>query len=334
MRLAEPGWLFLLILTPLPWVWAWSRPRLLWPTLQGFAKAPRGAAGVLAQVPLVARAAALVCMVVALARPQSVGGQTRVASRGVAIVVALDRSGSMDTADFAGSDQAEPITRLAAARRTFVDFVRGRPDDLIGLVVFANEPDTACAPTLDHRALLEAAQAIRPARAGEDGTNLGDAVAWGLDALRSTTPRAKVLIVLTDGENRPGVADPPPLDPEAAARLAGDLGVRLHTIALGGPSGPASQPAATEAPSIPDAEGPNLQLLRRMAELGGGRALVANDLKTLDSVFRELDALEKSPVTGRVHTRYREEFAPWVASALVLLTVDLLLSVTRLRRLP
>jgi Ca-activated chloride channel family protein len=137
---------------------------------------------------------------------------------------------------------------------------------------------------------------------------------------------------LTDGRNAPAV--PRPLDPVVAAGMARDLGVRVHTIAVGRPPGA----KLGEGPGPPEAsdttEGPDLALLGRLAEVGRGRAFVAADADALDRVFREIDALEKSPVAGTVRTLYREGYAPWASAALVLLAVDLALGLGRLLRLP
>ncbi|HEX8199662.1 MAG TPA: VWA domain-containing protein [Isosphaeraceae bacterium] len=331
MRLAEPAWLVLLALMPLPWLGERMRPRIAWPSLRGFRRVPAAGAGWPRHLPAALRGLALGALAVALARPQSVGGQTRVAGRGVAIVVALDQSTSMTAVDFPA--EAGLLSRLEAARRTFSRFVQGRPDDLIGLVAFANYPDLACPPTLDHAFLLEAVRTLRTARPGEDGTNIGDAIAWALDALRDSPPKQKVLVLLTDGVNSPGV--PRPLDPEAGAQLARDLGVTLHTIAVGRPGGivRAREPI-TGLPIPAEVEGPDLALLDRLARLGGGRAFVAADARGLDAVFRAIDELEKSPVRGTVRTRYREWYTPWVGLAVALLVLDRLLAAGRLRRLP
>ncbi|MBY0398062.1 MAG: VWA domain-containing protein [Thermoleophilia bacterium] len=311
------------------------RPRIAWPTLAGFpARGPRSWGGRLRLVvPGLLRGAALACLVVGLARPQTVAGRTRLAGRGVAIVVALDQSSSMNTADFPDGPDAPPSTRLDAARRTFARFVTGRADDLIGLVVFANYPDLAAPPTLDHDFLRSAAAAVRPARPGDDGTNLGDAVVWSLDALRDASPAKKVLILLTDGRNSPAVARP--ADPVAAAEIARGLGVTVHTIAVGraGASVLGVDPA-TGREVRTEVEGPDLDLLRRIAETGGGRAFQATDAGVLDAVFREIDALEKSPVRGEVRTRYREEYAPWAFAALGLIALDRWLAGGRSRLTP
>lgn len=331
MRLAEPAWLILLFLVPLSWLLVRFRPRLAWPAAGSLGSLRPSGLRALRDVPIALRALAVGCLVVALARPQTVGGHTRIAAHGVSIVVALDHSSSMNATDFQHS--GESLSRLEAAKRTFATFVEGRPEDLIGLVVFANYPDLACPPTLDHAFLLEAAQRVRPARAGDDGTNLGDAVAWSLDALRHTSSRKKVLVLLTDGRNQPAV--PHPLDPEQSARLARDLGVTLHTIAVGQAGGQMRRPEPTTGlDRISQVESPDFALLTRMAELGGGRAFVAADARDLEEVFHTIDQLEKSLVEGTIQTRYDERFGLWVLLAAALLVVDRLLCVGRLRRLP
>jgi Ca-activated chloride channel family protein len=268
----------------------------------------------------------------------------------VAIAVALDHSSSMNTADFAvdtgsaGGEAARgsgpgagPISRLEAAKATFVRFVEGRPDDLIGLVVFANDPDLACPPTLDHPFLVEQARTVRTAPPDDDGTNIGDAIAWALDALRKAPPEKKVLVLLTDGRNSPArTSGPPPLEPEAAAELARDLGVTLHTIAVGKAGGilHTPEPVTKLDRAAGESEGPDVALLERLAGIGQGRSFAATDVAALGRVFAAIDALEKSPVRGAVRTRYREEYGPWVGLAAVCLVLDRLLAGGRLRRLP
>ncbi len=220
MRLARPGWLLTLVLAMLPWLGAWFRPRISWPSLSPFQDAPRAWGGLVRHVPPLLRTLALACLVVALARPQTVGGQVRIAGKGVAIVVVLDRSPSMVENRVYSKVVGKSITRLEAAKRTLAEFVRGRPDDLIGLVAFANYPDLVCPPTLDHDFLIDIARALPPARPEEGGTNIGDATAWGVDALLHAPPKQKVLVLLTDGDNEPPGTDPPPLDPVEAAKIA------------------------------------------------------------------------------------------------------------------
>src|SRR4051812_5467377 len=126
MRPAEPGWLVLLVLVVLPWLLGRARRRIAWPTLSGFGPAGRVPAGVKAALPPLLKGLAIACVVVALARPRAVGGRSRVAGRGVAIVVALDQSSSMNTPDFLSGPNGPTVTRLDAAKSTVARFVGGR----------------------------------------------------------------------------------------------------------------------------------------------------------------------------------------------------------------
>jgi Ca-activated chloride channel homolog len=331
MRLAEPAWLGLILLAFLPWAWGRRRLRVAWPTLDGFGPRRSFRAGFFRAWPWALKGAAIACLGVAMARPQSPGGRVRVAGRGVAIVALIDRSSSMKAVDFPA--EGGPISRLEAAKETLSRFIQARDDDLVGLVKFANYPDLDAAPTLDQAFLLEAVRTIRPAGQVDDGTNLGDAIAVGLGAIRDAPTRRKALILLTDGRNAPAV--PKPVDPVVAAELARELGVRLHTIAIGRPPATKGEPAPRAGPeAAAEVEGPDVALLARLAEVGGGRSFVATDADALEGVFREIDALEKSPVAGTVRTIYREEYAPWALAALALLAVDLAWVSGRFRRLP
>jgi Ca-activated chloride channel family protein len=334
MQFAHPLLLVLLVLVPLPIVLERARPRVLWPSLAGFPAGPARRSGrlLLRFLPALLRGLALGALAVALARPQTVGGVIRISGQGVAIVVALDQSSSMSTEDFPADRQTRRISRLKAARETFVRFVEGRPDDLIGLVLFANYSDLTCPPTPDHRFLIEHAAAIRVARPGDDGTNIGNAIARALGALRKTTPTKKVLVLLTDGNNEPAG---PSLDPEQMAFLARDLGVTLHTIAIGRPGGIVHETDRDRnLPVVTEVEGPNIPLLERLAAVTGGRCFVATDADALEEVFQTINTLEKSQVKAQIRTRYNELFVPWAAMALLFLVADRLLVTSLFRRLP
>jgi len=331
MHFAQPVWLWLLVLMPLPWLLERARPKIAWPSFDGFPPRHRIGWVWLRALPAVLRGLAIGGLSVALARPQTVGGVIRIAGQGVAIVVALDQSSSMNAVDFPTDRGTRLISRLEAAKLTFTRFVQGRSDDLIGLVVFANYPELACPPILDHAFLVETVAAVRSARPGDDGTNIGDAIAWGLDALLSAPPKKKVLVLLTDGNNEPAV--PRPLDPEQAALLARELGVTLHTIAIGRIGG-VVRGLDPQLRRPAEVEGPNLPLLERLAQFSGGRSFAATDADALDEVFHTIDALEKSPVHGQVLTRYDEHYVPWAGFALAMLILERFLALGRLRRLP
>ena len=332
MRFAEPAWLIVLILVPLPWFFARSRPKIAWPSISGFAQIRSTLASRARFLPVLLRMVAIALLACALARPQTVGGRTRVAGEGVEIVAVVDQSLSMNATDFP-SDRG-PVSRLEAAKETLARFIEGRPDDLIGLVAFANFQDPKCAPTIDHEFLLEAVRSLRSALPGDEGTNIGDAMAWALSTFNNRNrSRKKAMILLTDGRNMPAV--PNPYDPEQAAELARDLGVTVHTIAIGKAGGIVRQKDEDTGLPIPsEVDGPDFALLERIAKIGRGRAFVAADSQALSKVFRTIDVLEKSRVQGYIRTRYDERYGPWVAGAIVLLTFDRLLSAGRLRRLP
>ena len=328
---AEPYWLILLVFVPFPWLMSRRARPVTWPTLTGFAGASSFKTRIKGAIPILLRCLIIAGLAVALARPRTVGGQTRIAGRGVAIVVAIDQSSSMKAVDFPTS--GGPVSRLDAAKSTLTEFIGRRQDDLLGLVVFANYPDLACPPTLDHAFLLDMVQSIRSARATDDGTNLGDAIIWGVRALREASPSKKVLILLTDGRNSPAV--PSPTNPEFAASLASKLGMTVHTIAVGKPGGTVSTvEPVTKLEIRGEVDGPDLDALRKIAELGGGRAFSAADSVALQSIFDTINELEKIPVRSEIRTRYEERFMIFAAPALLLLILDRILSAGRLRRLP
>jgi Ca-activated chloride channel family protein len=330
MRLAEPVWLILLAFVPVPWLLSRLRPRLAWPTLHGFSRGLLRAR-IVGWVPLLLRGGFIGCLAVALARPQDVAGQIHIAARGVAIVVALDHSSSMKTLDFPSAHG--PEARLDSAKETLSRFIAGRPDDLIGLVVFANYPDLASPLTLDHEFLLDSVRAVRPAQAGDDGTNLGDAMIWSLDSLKDAATTKKVLILLTDGRNSPAV--PLPTDPLDAVTISRGLGVTVHTIAVGSTKNLARPVEPITRLKMPtEIEGPDVELLETLARTGGGRAFVAADSTAMNRIFDTIDRLEKSPVRGSVRTRYRERYTYFALAALGFLIVERVLSWTRFRRLP
>jgi hypothetical protein len=194
------------------------------------------------------RAAGLVLLIVALAGPRWPDLHTRIATQGIAIVMVVDVSGSMAEADFTWGD--ERITRLEAAKRAFTLFVaggegldgehfEGRPDDLIGLVTFATRPESSCPLTLSHSALLRILATQEPRTLPtESQTNIGDAIAWGIQRLESDRSRRKVMILLTDGEHN---VPPPALKPRQAAQMAASLGVPIYALDAG-PLTPVSSP--------------------------------------------------------------------------------------------
>lgn len=333
-QFADPGWFWLMVLMPLPWLLERWRPTIGWPSFEGFGRRRSGWIW-LRWLPSLLRALAIAALAAALARPRTVGGHTRIAGKGVSIVVALDHSSSMKTVDFPADRGTRTISRLDAARETLERFIEGRPDDLIGLIAFANLPDLVWPPDVNHPMVAAHARAIRPARPDDDGTNIGYAIALSVETLVESSPRRKVLVLLTDGHDQPAVPTPLAIDPEQAAILARDWGVTLHTIAIGRPGGIVrGVDRQTQQPAMAEVTGPNIPLLETLARTTGGISRIATDADALARIFREIDRLEKSEVRGQILTRYDEHYAVWVAMALGVLVLDRLLAQGRLRRLP
>jgi Ca-activated chloride channel family protein len=251
---------------------------------------------------------------------------------GIAIVLAVDVSGSMAEKDFGWG--SERISRLEAVKRAaglFVaggtgpdgELLEGRPEDLIGYIPFAARPETGCPLTLCHTVLLQMLEAEEPrSLPTESETNIGDALAWSLERLEATNGQRKVLILLSDGEHNVG---PPALKPRQAAQLAAKLHVPVYTIHAGGePAEPSERKTAAEGE----------QTMRAVAAMTGGRFFLAHDARTLLGVCDEIDRLERHPITSFRYRRYYELY-PWFGStALALLVGVSILDMTFWRRIP
>jgi Ca-activated chloride channel family protein len=278
----------------------------------------RGLVAHLADLPLVLRLASVVLVGVALARPQT----TRVADdleiEGIDIVIALDLSGSMSETDL------EP-NRLDAAKMVIDDFVRRRPSDRIGLVVFGREAYTHVPLTLDHGTFLRMLAELRLGIVDGHGTAIGNGIGVALNRLRHSDARSKVIIVLTDGENNAGN-----ISPEQAARFAQTLKVKIYTI-LAGNNDPE---AAGAPPGLPQRNPMNPKLLEQIASMTGGTPYLATDTLALKERFQKiLEDLEKS----RLHDRgvlYGELYRRFLYVGFALLVLEVALRMTRLRRLP
>ncbi|MBX9627936.1 MAG: VWA domain-containing protein [Gemmataceae bacterium] len=319
---ADPAFLWLLPLAPaLAWWWARRRrPALRYPTLALVAGLP-GSRGRRAKWGGAAlRGLALASLIVAATGPRTPDERTRLPAEGVAIVLAMDISGSMAEADV-DWPPAEKLTRLDAAKRAFRLFVAGgtapdgttlepRPSDPIGLVTFAVVPQTVCPPTLNHSVLLKLADEQQPATDLRAGTNVGDAIAEGVLRLDAGGgDRKKVLVVLSDGEHnvsKQGGADP--LKPGRAAALAAALGIKVYTIDAGG------RPGADAGPDAVKQREAGREALRTVAAATGGRAFEASSGADLLAAYREIAALEKAPVVSFQYRRYHEYY-PWAAAA-------------------
>ena len=331
MRLASPWWLAVLALLPL--VLGWRRRRasdaaVRYPSLGVLrAVAPRGAGGRRRWLGVL-RLAALALIIAALGRPQLGREETRVHREGVDVILALDISGSMLAEDF--TLEGKRASRLEAVKAVVRDFITARPDDRIGLVLFAGRPYTQSPLTLDHGWLD---QNLNRAQVGliEDGTAVGSAVATAVNRLRASSAPSKFVVLLTDGQSNAGR-----VSPKTAADAAAALGIKVYTIGAG-TRGLAPFPATdlfgnkVYRPMPVDIDEKTLQAI---ADTTKARYFRATDTDSLRQIYSEIDRAEKSPFDAPQYLDWRELY-PWLVwPALALVLVEIGLGETVLRKLP
>lgn len=249
-------------------------------------------------------------LLVALARPQTVRQLREEQSVGIDIMLALDVSSSMLEADLKPN-------RLVAARQVAQQFVAGRQHDRIGLVVFAGEAYSLCPLTTDYALLRQYLRELSPNLVRTTGTAIGDALARGINRLRDSPARSRVLVLLSDGDNTAGN-----LDPLTVARLATPFNVKIYTIAMG------RRAARTEGGSVTFQfdEG----ILKSIAEMGRGYFFRVTDVGQLRQVFARIDRLERAPTYVEMHEDVQDHYRPYLCWGTVLLVLTLLLKNTPL----
>jgi len=352
-RFQAPIWLWLLIPVIAFGVWSIRRDRRS-AVLYSNVELLRGLPVTLAQrlkkcLPWM-RILGMVLIVFALARPQSGKEEFRIRTEGIAIEMCLDRSGSMQALDF--PVDGERVNRLDAVKKVFREFVAGegdfdgRPDDLVGLVVFGGFADAKCPPTLDHGALLEVLDTVKIAEPVRDkqgrvinerlwqeeqATAIGDAIAVAVDRLKDVKSKSRVIVLLSDGENTAGV-----VEPEDAAEAAAAFDIRIYSIGVG-TTGMAPFPVVDAfGREVLQAQPVRLdeETLTSLAEKTGGRYFNAQDTEALADVYAEIDRLEKTETEGRLYTEYREVFQSLMLPGIACVLLQLGLSSTRFRGLP
>jgi Ca-activated chloride channel family protein len=262
----------------------------------------------------------LAVFILALAQPRLTNSQTEVKASGIDIVCALDLSGSMTTKDYLINGQ--PVSRIDVAKPVLEEFIEGRPNDRIGLVVFAAQAFIATPLTLDHAYLLEDIDRLGIGSIDSDATAIGDGITTALNRLRDLKSKSKIIVLMTDGGNNSGK-----IDPITATHAAQALGVKIYTIGLGNRE-------IVQQMGLPPGYLPDEDTLRQIAQTTGGRYFRADNSEKFKAIYAEIDKLEKSESVINKYTQYRELF-PWlVAGGLALLLIDLALGQTVLRRLP
>ncbi len=318
MRLAEP-W-FLLLLPVVALLYGLYRRRRLavrFPSLRVLMAPTSGRLARLRHLPFILRCVATAAVIIALARPQSGETHSERTAEGLDIVLILDTSRSMESRDYVWGN--ERPNRLVVVKRVINDFIAARPSDRIGIVVFGSEAFTQAPLTLDHQVLYRFIEHIQIGMAG-DATAIGDGLITAINRLKPVQAKSKVAILLTDGGNNSGRTDP-----MAAAQVAATMGVKVYTIGVG------ANPPPGQAQGDFDLDE---KALKDIAAATKGRYFRAADTSTLVNVYQTIDQLEKVKVTVDSYALYEEEFAAFVAVALACLALEVLLGLTRLRRLP
>jgi len=330
-RFAQPLFLLLLIIVPAMIYWYVQRHRsrksnatLRYSNIGPFKASRSSALKKMRHSLFVFRVLVVILVIVALARPQSGQKESKIETEGVDIILAMDISSSMLAEDF------KPKNRLEAAKVVAADFIKGRTNDRIGLVVFAAQSFTQCPLTLDYGIVLRFLQEIKIGMI-DDGTAIGMAIGNCVNRLKDSKAKSKVVILLTDGRNNRGE-----LDPATAAKVAKAFGVRIYTIGAG-KRGEALYPVDdplfgkryVRVPVQIDED-----LLRQVANITGGKYFRATDKESLEQIYSEIGDMEKTKIEVTEYTRYSELFSPYLLAAIVLLLLEIVLANTKFRKIP
>jgi Ca-activated chloride channel family protein len=320
---AHPVFFALLLLIPFM-VW-WQRrsrntnPALRLTTTSGMRAAHAGGKAKWRPVLFVLRLLSLIALSIALARPQSSDTTENIDSEGIDIVLSMDISGSMLAEDFKPN-------RIEAAKNVALKFVDMRPTDRLGLVVFAGESFTMCPITIDHNVLKEQISQIKNGMI-TDGTSIGMGLATAVDRLRHAKGKSKVIILMTDGVNNMGL-----IDPVTALEIAKAYKLRVYTIGVG-TIGQAVMPVKTafgiQKQMVPvEIDEP---LMRKIAVETGGKYFRATSNRALESIYADIDKLEKTKVDITSYKHYAELFFPFAMIAVFCLAIEMLLRYTVFR---
>ena len=318
MTFANPGYLFLLLLLiPIIGWYAYE----LWKSdasvqisdSTALAAQPKSWRVWLLHVPFVLRVAAVTLLSIALARPQLTNRWTSESTEGIDIMMALDISGTMLAEDLKPN-------RLEAAKSVAQDFVIARPNDQIGLVVFAGESFTQCPLTIDHAVLVNLFRSVEYGMV-EDGTAIGLGLANAVNRMKDSETKSKVVILLTDGSNNRG-----DIDPQTAAEIAKTFGIRVYTVGVGSYGQtrvPINTPLGKQYVTM-DSEFDE-STLKRIAQTTGGQYFRATDNTSLKQIYEQIDQMEKTKLRVREYSKHTENFMPYLIAALVCLLLEVLI---------
>ncbi|MBI5816002.1 MAG: VWA domain-containing protein [Nitrospinae bacterium] len=325
MRLADPWFLLMLAALPLWWrAHFTARPHgVIFPDTGAVTRLASHKKQWAAHIPFYLRFAAVALIIIAVARPQTGYREEEIVSKGIDIMLALDISSSMSASDL------KP-TRLDASKKVIGDFIAGRTNDRIGLVVFAAHGFTQCPLTLDYPVLRSFLESSNIGLV-EDGTAIGMAIVTAANRLKTSGAKSRIIILLTDGMNNRGS-----IDPLTAAKVAAAAGVKVYTIGAGKEGvynqmvndprfGARIAPVRTEIDE---------KLLGQIAQITGGTYFRAEDETGLAEIYRRIDKMEKTDIKVRAYVRHTDWFMYLAVPALMLLMAEMILPATRWRIVP
>ena len=332
MEFANKEYLFLLLLIIPYIIWYVMYRKKSEPTMRMsdtfvFRYAPKSLKVRLMPLQMLLRLTAFTFLVLALARPQTSNSWKNRQTEGIDIMLAIDVSTSMLAEDLKPN-------RLEAAKMVAAEFISGRPDDNIGLTIFAGESFTQCPMTTDHTSLLNLLQNVRADIAARglisDGTAIGMGLANAVGRLKASKAKSKVVILLTDGSNNMG-----DISPMTAAEIAQSLGIRVYTIGVGtNKVAPYPMPVAGGVQYVNMPVEIDTKTLSEIAQTTQGDFYSATNNNELKKIYKEIDQLEKSKMSVKKFKKKFDAFPPFVMAAALALLLELLLRITIFRRIP
>ena len=332
MTFANIEYLFLLLLL-IPYIfWYLLKRKKTEPTLQmgdtfAYQFAHKSWRIRMMHLPFILRLIAFVMIVIVLARPQTTNSWKNTHTEGIDIMLAMDVSTSMLAQDL------QP-NRIEAAKQVASEFISGRPNDNIGLTIFAGEAFTQCPMTTDHAALLNLFQGVRTdiAQRGliDDGTAIGMGLANAVSRLKDSKAKSKVVILLTDGSNNMG-----DISPMTAAEIAKSLGIRVYTIGVGtNGMAPYPMPVGGTIQMVKVPVEIDTRTLSGIASTTDGNFYRATNTSELHKIYKDIDQLEKTKFNVKKFSKRYEGYQIFAAIAILALLLEILLRITILKRLP
>lgn len=324
---------FLLLVLLIPYVvWYFLYRKRNEPTMKmsdtwAYLNAPQSWRTRLVHLPMILRCLTFALIVTVMARPQTMNSWDDRTVEGIDIMLAMDISTSMLAEDLKPN-------RMEAAKNVAAEFVSGRPDDNIGLTIFAGESFTQCPMTTDHGSLLNLLHGVRTDLASrgliEDGTAIGMGLANAVSRLKNSKAKSRVVILLTDGSNNRG-----DISPLTAAQIAKSLGIRVYTIGVGtNKVAPYPMPVAGGVQYVNLPVEIDTKTLSEIAATTDGNFYRATNNRELKQIYADIDKLEKTKLNVKKFSKRYEAFAPFALAALLTLLMEVLLRTTVLRRIP